>query len=118
MAINRLWLLSHFFLGTLASHFFISWYGSSIKDALQLNDATYGGIYAIATMTSSVLVITFGGVVDRIRVDKLLVFFFDTTYGSVPVDVFSRQCHWAIDCYLLTAVFVGKGFYLILRKQP
>lgn len=63
------------FFGNIGQSFFISWYGSSIKDALQLNDATYGGIYAIATMTSSVLVITFGGVVDRIRVDKLLVFF-------------------------------------------
>ncbi|OOF01991.1 hypothetical protein BZG80_13750 [Salinivibrio sp. MA440] len=63
------------FFGNIGQSFFISWYGSSIKDALLLSDATYGGIYAVATMTSSVLVITFGGVVDRIRVDKLLVFF-------------------------------------------
>ncbi|OOF25226.1 hypothetical protein BZJ19_09400 [Salinivibrio proteolyticus] len=63
------------FFGNIGQSFFISWYGSSIKDALLLSDATYGGVYAIATMTSSVLVISFGGVVDRVRVDKLLIFF-------------------------------------------
>jgi len=103
------------FFGNIGQSFFISWYGSSIKDALLLSDATYGGIYAIATMTSSVLVISFGGVVDRVRVDKLLIFFATLLMVACAL-MYAVDSVVGLLLVFFLLRFCGQGFYLTLRK--
>jgi len=53
------------FWGNFGQSFFISWYGASIQDSLDLSAGRYGGIYAAATLSSGLLIMIFGGMIDR-----------------------------------------------------
>ncbi|MDQ2075196.1 MFS transporter [Marinimicrobium sp. ABcell2] len=53
------------FWGNFGQSFFISWYGASIQASLDLSAGRYGAIYALATLASGLLIMTFGGMIDR-----------------------------------------------------
>lgn len=53
------------FWGNFGQSFFISWYGASIQTSLDLSAGRYGGIYAAATLSSGLLIMIFGGMIDR-----------------------------------------------------
>lgn len=53
------------FWGNLGQSFFISWYGASIQDSLSLSAGAYGTVYSSATLLSSLVIMAFGGMIDR-----------------------------------------------------
>lgn len=53
------------FIGNIGQSFFLSWYGSHIQSALDISASEYGFIYAIATLSSSFLVLSTGSLIDR-----------------------------------------------------
>ncbi len=53
------------FWGNLGQSFFISWYGASIQDSLSLSAGAYGTVYSSATLLSSLMIMAFGGMIDR-----------------------------------------------------
>lgn len=53
------------FWGNLGQSFFISWYGASIQQTLGLSAGTYGTVYSVATLLSSLIIMAFGGMIDR-----------------------------------------------------
>ncbi|WP_198411169.1 MFS transporter [Marinimicrobium alkaliphilum] len=68
--ITRSWPLLAFgflsiFWGNLGQTFFISWYGAGIQQSLGLSAGFYGGLYSAATLASSVIILSFGGLIDR-----------------------------------------------------
>lgn len=53
------------FWGNLGQSFFISWYGASIQESLALSAGAYGTVYSAATLLSSLMIMAFGGLIDR-----------------------------------------------------
>lgn len=53
------------FWGNLGQSFFISWYGAGIQASLNLDAATYGMLYGLATLASAITVLLLGGLIDR-----------------------------------------------------
>lgn len=53
------------FWGNLGQSFFISWYGASIQESLSLSAGAYGTVYSSATLLSSLVIMAFGGMIDR-----------------------------------------------------
>ncbi len=53
------------FWGNFGQSFFISWYGSHIQAELGLSAGRYGLIYSLATLGSSLMIMAFGGAIDR-----------------------------------------------------
>ena len=69
--IARSWPLLAFgfisiFWGNFGQSFFISWYGTPIQESLGLSAGRYGSLYSIATLTSGLLIMVFGGLIDRL----------------------------------------------------
>ncbi|HEY7886488.1 MAG TPA: MFS transporter [Cellvibrionaceae bacterium] len=53
------------FWGNFGQSFFISWYGTSIQQSLNLSATAYGSIYSLATLGSGFAIMTVGGFIDR-----------------------------------------------------
>lgn len=54
------------FWGNFGQSFFISWYGAPIQESLGLSAGRYGSLYSIATLSSGLLIMVFGGWIDRL----------------------------------------------------
>ncbi|GGD65528.1 MFS transporter [Lacimicrobium alkaliphilum] len=68
--IQRHWPLLTFgfitiFWGNLGQSFFISFYGASIQQSLAISAGDYGLIYALATLSSGLMLMALGGKVDK-----------------------------------------------------
>lgn len=61
------------FIGNIGQSFFLSWYGADIQNALAISAADYGFIYAMATLSSSAVILTVGGLVDRWPLRRVIV---------------------------------------------
>jgi len=55
------------FWGNFGQSFFISWYGASIQEQLNLSATAYGSAYSIATFISGLCIMAFGGAIDVIK---------------------------------------------------
>jgi predicted MFS family arabinose efflux permease len=53
------------FWGNLGQTFFISWYGIGIQESLGMSAGHYGAIYSAATLLSSLIILSFGGLIDH-----------------------------------------------------
>ncbi|ALS99452.1 MFS transporter [Lacimicrobium alkaliphilum] len=53
------------FWGNLGQSFFISFFGASIQQSLAISAGDYGLIYALATLTSGLMLMALGGKVDK-----------------------------------------------------
>lgn len=53
------------FWGNFGQSFFLAWYGAPIQESLGLSAGAYGSLYSAATLGSSVMIMIFGGVIDR-----------------------------------------------------
>lgn len=54
------------FWGNFGQSFFVSWYGAPIQASLNLSAGAYGSLYSGATLASSLMIMLFGGMIDRI----------------------------------------------------
>lgn len=54
------------FWGNFGQSFFISWYGTPIQESLGLSAGRYGSLYSIATLASGLVILFFGGLIDRL----------------------------------------------------
>lgn len=54
------------FWGNFGQSFFISWYGTPIQESLGLSAGRYGSLYSLATLASGLLIMVFGGLIDRL----------------------------------------------------
>lgn len=61
------------FIGNIGQSFFLSWYGADIQNSLAISAADYGFIYAMATLSSSAVILTVGGLVDRWPLRRVIV---------------------------------------------
>lgn len=62
------------FIGNIGQSFFLSWYGANIQQSLNISAASYGFTYAIATLSSSVIIFAIGGVVDHWSLKQVITF--------------------------------------------
>ena len=90
------------FWGNFGQSFFISWYGASIQGSLDLSAGRYGGIYAAATLSSGLLIMIFGGVIDRWPLRRFV------TWAAIGLAVACLAMAVAVNPLLL---FVG--FFLV-----
>lgn len=58
------------FWGNFGQSFFVSWYGASIQQSLSLSASAYGGIYSAATLASGIAIMTVGGLIDRVPLQR------------------------------------------------
>ena len=77
--IKRSWPLLIFgmitvFWGNFGQSFFISWYGVSFQESLQLTATAYGSAYSTATLASGLLLIRIGAAIDRISLRWFVTF--------------------------------------------
>ena len=61
------------FWGNFGQSFFISWYGTSIQNQLNLSAMAYGSAYSIATFISGLCIMAFGGAIDVIKLKCFVV---------------------------------------------
>ncbi|MFT5697343.1 MAG: MFS family permease [Desulforhopalus sp.] len=77
--IKRSWPLLIFgmitvFWGNFGQSFFISWYGASFQESLQLTATAYGSAYSTATLVSGLLLMWIGAAIDKISLRWFVVF--------------------------------------------
>ncbi|MFT5730711.1 MAG: MFS family permease [Desulforhopalus sp.] len=77
--IKRSWPLLVFgmitvFWGNFGQSFFISWYGASFQESLQLTATAYGSAYSTATLGSGLLLMWIGAAIDRISLRWFVIF--------------------------------------------
>ena len=77
--IKRSWPLLAFgmitvFWGNFGQSFFISWYGASFQESLQLSATAYGSAYSTATLVSGILLMWVGAAIDRISLRWFVTF--------------------------------------------
>lgn len=68
---NASWLLAGFlltFASSFGQTFFIAIFAGTIRAEFGLSNGGWGGVYALATMASAVVMVFMGGVTDRFRV--------------------------------------------------
>ncbi len=53
------------FWGNFGQSFFISWYGTPIQESMGMSAGRYGSLYSLATLGSGLLILAFGGLIDR-----------------------------------------------------
>lgn len=53
------------FWGNFGQSFFISWYGTPIQESMEMSAGRYGSLFSLATLGSGLLILTFGGLIDR-----------------------------------------------------
>jgi MFS family permease len=56
------------FLSSFGQTFFISLSGPNIRDAFGLTNGTFGSIYSVATLSSGLLMIWVGSIIDRVNI--------------------------------------------------
>lgn len=70
-------LLAFGFLGvfwaSLGQSFFISWFGLPIQGQLGLSAGVYGSIYSAATVCSGIIIVLFGGLIDRWPLPRFVI---------------------------------------------
>ncbi len=69
--LNAPWLLAGFLLtfsSSFGQTFFIAIFAGDIRQEFGLSNASWGGIYALATMASAAVMVFVGGLTDRFRV--------------------------------------------------
>jgi len=54
------------FWGNFGQSFFVSWYGASFQNSLNLTATGYGTAYSLATLASGLLLMWFGATIDKI----------------------------------------------------
>ena len=62
------------FMGNFGQSFFISWYGSSFQESLDLSATSYGTAYSAATLASGLLLMWIGGSIDKVSLEKFILF--------------------------------------------
>ncbi|PZQ97357.1 MAG: MFS transporter [Aeromonas media] len=60
------------FIGNVGQSFFLSWYGAHIQSSLGMSASNYGFIYAIATLSSSLLILFTGSLIDRYSTNLII----------------------------------------------
>jgi MFS family permease len=76
--LKRSWPLLMFgmitvFWGNFGQSFFISWYGASFQESLNLTATGYGTAYSMATLASGLLLMSFGAAIDKISLRWFVV---------------------------------------------
>jgi MFS family permease len=61
------------FWGNFGQSFFISWYGASIQESLNISATTYGSIYSLATLASGLSIMAIGGAIDQWPLRRFVV---------------------------------------------
>lgn len=61
------------FMGNFGQSFFISWFGNSFQESLNLSATSYGTAYSMATLASGLLLMWLGGNVDKISLEKSIL---------------------------------------------
>ncbi len=76
--LKRCWPLLIFgmttvFWGNFGQSFFVSWYGASFQESLDLSATGYGTAYSMATLASGLLLMFFGTAIDKISLRWFVV---------------------------------------------
>lgn len=77
--IKRSWPLLLFgmltvFWGNFGQSFFISWYGASFQESMQLSATEYGSAYSTATLASGILLMWIGAAIDKVPLRWFVTF--------------------------------------------
>ncbi|WP_136806046.1 MFS transporter [Desulfosediminicola flagellatus] len=62
------------FWGNFGQSFFVSWYGASFQESLDLTAMSYGTAYSMATLSSGLLLMWLGAAIDRISLRWFVTF--------------------------------------------
>ena len=61
------------FWGNYGQSFFISWFGASIQQQLNLSATAYGSAYSGATLVSGLSILILGGLIDRVNIRRFVL---------------------------------------------
>jgi MFS family permease len=62
------------FMGNFGQSFFVSWFGNSFQESLNLSATSYGSAYSMATLCSGLLLMWIGGAIDKVTLEKFILF--------------------------------------------
>lgn len=85
------WLLT--FLSSFGQTYLISLYVTDISKAFEISEGSFGAIYAICTVSASVIMLTVGHTVDHVSVKKVTTF--------------------TILCLALSSILMGLSYHLV-----
>ncbi|WP_232819270.1 MFS transporter [Saccharospirillum mangrovi] len=96
------------FIGNFGQSFFISWYGASIQQQMNLSAAAYGSAYSGATLVSGLTIMVIGGAVDRLPLRRFIAL---AGAGLTLAAVLMWYAHslWSLIIALFLLRFCGQG---------
>lgn len=98
------------FMGNFGQSFFVSWFGNSFQETLDLSATSYGSAYSSATLLSGLLLMWIGGAIDKVALEKFIIF---CTLGlSIAALTLWQTNHFSmliIGLFLLR--FFGQGLF-------
>lgn len=108
--VRRCWPLLIFgmltvFWGNFGQSFFISWFGASFQESLNLSATSYGTAYSMATLASGLLLMWLGGAIDKVPLRWFVTF---SAFGLLAACLFL----WQIDSLfgLVVSLFLLRFF--------
>lgn len=96
------------FFGNFGQSFFISWYGSSIQESLNLSATHYGSLYSGATLASAVCILWLGGAVDKIALRVFILLVASGLLASTLL-IWQSQSVWLMLIAIFLLRFCGQG---------
>ena len=109
---NSRWLTA---IGTLSfasafgQTFFISLFAGEIRDEFHISHSMWGGIYAIGTLSSAILMFRFGGLVDRYNVKTLSTILL-ISLSAFCFMMMNVSTIWFLPIIIFGLRFCGQGF--------
>jgi MFS family permease len=110
---SRCWPLLVFgvitvFLGNFGQSFFISWYGTSFQQSLELSATGYGSVYSVSTLASGLLLMWIGAAIDTIPLRWFIGFVaLDLSVATLILCQVSNVVGLVIGLFMLR--FFGQG---------
>lgn len=111
--IRRCWPLLVFgmltvFWGNFGQSFFISWFGASFQESLNLSATSYGTAYSMATLASGLLLMWLGGTIDKVPLRWFVTF---SAFGLLVACLFVWQINSLVGLVfgLFLLRFFGQG---------
>ena len=96
------------FLSSFGQTFFISIFAGEIREGFQISHGQWGGIYALGTTASAIVMIWAGGLTDRFRVRALGAIILSMLMGACLFMAFN-PVWWLLPLVIFGLRFTGQG---------
>ncbi len=108
---NFRWLLAcslMYFSSCFGQTFFISLYANEIRFSFDLSHGQWGSIYAVGTLSSALLMLVLGGLVDKFDLKKIMLFVF-IGFSLLCFAMIFNSSIWLLAILIFGLRFCGQG---------